>query len=127
MALLRSTPYLGRILRFLICGSSAAALNTDFAVNANGTLVLMERSRFGNCSMVEAVRLSVKIAGRMLNWTYSESNRSGDHIWCISDVSKFKSHYPQWEFKYDIQDMPEQVYAHTAEHYEVYTEFLTKD
>lgn len=63
----------------------------------------------------------------MLNWTYSESNRSGDHIWWISDVSKFKSHYPQWEFKYDIQDMLEQIYAKTAERYEVYTEFLTKD
>ena len=38
-------------------------------------------------------------AKRLLNWTYSELNRSGDHIWWISDVSKFKSHYPGWEFK----------------------------
>ena len=26
----------------------------------------------------------------------------GDYIWYISDVSKFKSHYPEWNFTYDI-------------------------
>ncbi|HLM77987.1 MAG TPA: NAD-dependent epimerase/dehydratase family protein, partial [Rubrobacteraceae bacterium] len=53
-------------------------------------------SRFSNCSMLEAVRLCEEIAGRQLDWDYSESNRSGDHIWWISDVSKFRSHYAGW-------------------------------
>lgn len=70
--------------------------------------------RFSNCSMLEAVQLCEKIAGKKLNWTYSESNRSGDHIWWISDVGKFKSHYPDWEFKYNIRDILEQIHTKTA-------------
>ena len=26
-------------------------------------------------------------------------NRVGDHIWYISDINKFKDHYPQWKPK----------------------------
>jgi CDP-paratose 2-epimerase len=73
-------------------------------------------SRFSSCSVLEAVQLCEKIAGKKLNWTYSESNRSGDHIWWISDVSKFKSHYPDWEFKYDLQDMLRQIYLRIEEY-----------
>jgi len=72
-------------------------------------------SRFSNCSMLEAVRLCEEIAGRQLDWDYSESNRSGDHIWWISDVSKFRSHYPGWDFEYDIRDMLEQIHAKTVD------------
>ena len=72
-------------------------------------------SRFSNCSMLEAVRLCEEIAGRKLDWDYSESNRSGDHIWWISDVSKFRSHYPGWDFEYDIRDMLEQIHAKTVD------------
>jgi CDP-paratose 2-epimerase len=73
--------------------------------------------RFSNCSMLEAVRLCEEIAGKKLNWTYSESNRSGDHVWWISDVSKFKSHYPGWDLKYDIRDILEQIHAKTVERF----------
>jgi len=72
-------------------------------------------SRFSNCSMLEAVRLCEEIAGRQLDWDYSESNRSGDHIWWISDVSKFRSHYAGWDFEYDIRDMLEQIHAKTVD------------
>ncbi len=62
-------------------------------------------SRHSNCSMLEAIKLSEKIAGKKLNWSYSETNRIGDHIWWISDVSKFKNHYPKWEYKYGLSDI----------------------
>ena len=75
-------------------------------------------SRFSNCSMLEAVQLCEEIAGKRLNWTYSETNRSGDHIWWVSDVSKFKSHFPGWEVRYDVQDMLEQIHAKTVERFE---------
>ena len=77
----------------------------------------MGGSRFSNCSMLEAVRLCEEIAGRKLDWSYSESNRSGDHIWWISDVSRFKSHYPDWDFNYDIRDILEQIHAKTVERF----------
>jgi CDP-paratose 2-epimerase len=65
--------------------------------------------------MFEAVRLCEEIAGKKLNWTYSEANRSGDHIWWISDVSRFKAHYPDWDFKYDIRDILEQIHTKIVE------------
>ncbi len=71
--------------------------------------------RFSNCSMLEAVQLCEEIAGKKLNWTYSETNRSGDHIWWIGDLSRFKSHYPNWDIKYNVRDILEQIYAKTVE------------
>ena len=45
-----------------------------------------------------------------MNYSYSESNRIGDHIWYISDVSKFKTHYPDWTWKYDIESTFIEIY-----------------
>lgn len=59
-------------------------------------------ARHSNISMLEAIKELEKLTGKKLDWEYVEENRSGDHIWYISDVSKFKSHYPEWEFKYGI-------------------------
>ena len=73
--------------------------------------------RFSNCSMLEAVQLCEEIAGKKLDWTYSESNRSGDHIWWISDLSKFKSHYPGWEVEHDIRDILQQIHDRTVERF----------
>jgi CDP-paratose 2-epimerase len=38
-----------------------------------------------------------------MNWSYSEQNRTGDHIWWISDVRRFQNDYPQWRYRYDIE------------------------
>jgi CDP-paratose 2-epimerase len=67
-------------------------------------------SRFSNCSMLEAIKICEQIAEKKLNWTYLESNRIGDHIWWISDVRKFKNHYPDWNFTYGIQDILEEIF-----------------
>ena len=58
--------------------------------------------RFANCSMLEAIDECELIAGKKLSYSYSETNRIGDHIWYISDVNKFKGHYPNWNWKYDL-------------------------
>jgi CDP-paratose 2-epimerase len=59
-------------------------------------------SRFSNCSMLEAIDICEKIAGKKLNYSLSDQNRIGDHIWYISDVNKFRKHYPEWEYKFDL-------------------------
>ncbi len=67
-------------------------------------------SRHSNCSMQEAVAISENLSGKRLQYVYTDKNRVGDHIWYISDVNKFKSHFPQWEYKYNIQDILEDIY-----------------
>jgi CDP-paratose 2-epimerase len=59
-------------------------------------------SRFANCSVVEAIGKIETLTGRPMKWTYSEEPRAGDHIWWISDVRRFRSHYPDWNLTYDI-------------------------
>jgi CDP-paratose 2-epimerase len=66
--------------------------------------------RHSNCSMLEAIAICEEITSNKMNYTYSENNRIGDHIWWISDVSKFKSHYPEWNWKYSLKDIMVQIH-----------------
>jgi len=66
--------------------------------------------RFSNCSMIEAIELCEKITGNPFNYSYTEDNRSGDHIWYISDITKFRSHYPAWNYQYSLEDTLEQIF-----------------
>jgi CDP-paratose 2-epimerase len=67
-----------------------------------GEVYNMGGSRHSNISMLEAIDKIEQIAGYKVNYTVSDTPRIGDHIWYISDVSKFKSHYPDWNYMYDI-------------------------
>lgn len=67
--------------------------------------------RFSNCSIREAARTCEKIAGKKLDWSYSKSNRSGDHIWWISDIQRFKSHYSEWSLTYGIEEILTEIYT----------------
>jgi len=67
-------------------------------------------SRYSNCSMLEAIQLCEEITGHKMQWTYDSTNRIGDHIWWISSVKKFKSHYPSWNIKFAIKDILVQLY-----------------
>jgi CDP-paratose 2-epimerase len=67
-------------------------------------------SRFSNCSMIEAIDMCEQMTGKKMNVTYTQDNRVGDHIWYISDVRKFKSHYPEWNYKYTMKDILEQIH-----------------
>jgi CDP-paratose 2-epimerase len=70
----------------------------------------MGGSRHSNCSMLEAITTCQELAGRPLDWTYSEENRSGDHIWWISDVRAFQKDYPEWEYTYDIDTIIREIH-----------------
>lgn len=66
--------------------------------------------RFANCSMKEAIVVCEEITGKKMNYSYSENSRVGDHIWYISDLSKFKNHYPGWNYKYDLKTTLEEIF-----------------
>ena len=76
-----------------------------------GEVYNMGGSRFSNCSMAEAIGLCEEIAGRKMNVRYSEENRSGDHIWWISSVEKFRRHYPSWKLTYDVPAILREIHA----------------
>jgi CDP-paratose 2-epimerase len=66
-------------------------------------------SRHSNCSIIEAIDIIKQISGKQLKYSLAKDNRIGDHIWWISDIQKFKSHYPDWNYKYDLNDIISQI------------------
>jgi CDP-paratose 2-epimerase len=70
----------------------------------------MGGGRYSHCSMLEGIRLCEDITGKKLNWTYADDHRSGDHIWYISDLSKFESHYPDWRVTFDLKGILTDIY-----------------
>jgi CDP-paratose 2-epimerase len=75
-------------------------------------------SRHSNCSMLEAIQICEELSGKKLNYTYAEDNRIGDHIWYISDVRKFQAHYPNWQYKYNLRNILEEIYMAQVERLE---------
>jgi CDP-paratose 2-epimerase len=90
------------------------AFHEFFKAPRQGEVYNIGGSRFSNCSMLEAINLSQEITNRELDWKYKEQNRIGDHIWWISDVSKFQSHYPVWRLQYDISKILREIYDANA-------------
>ena len=74
----------------------------------------MGGSRFSNCSVLEAIHYCEIITGKKLNRSYIETNRIGDHIWWISDVGKFKRHYPDWDLSYSVIDILKEIFQNNA-------------
>jgi CDP-paratose 2-epimerase len=79
----------------------------------SGEAYNMGGSRFGSCSMLEAIGLCQEISGKKLKWSYVESSRQGDHVWWISDVSRFRSHYPGWNLTYNVETILREIYDAT--------------
>ncbi len=75
-------------------------------------------SRFSHCSMLEAIKICEEISGNKLQHTYQEINRTGDHIWYVSDVSKFQRHYPQWSLTKDIPAILGEIYEFNTTRWE---------
>jgi len=65
--------------------------------------------RFSNCSVIEALDLVEEIAKVKIKRINIKQNRAGDHIWYISDFSKFKKHYPNWKQKFNTRKIIEEL------------------
>jgi CDP-paratose 2-epimerase len=86
------------------------AFDRFFQRPGSGEVYNIGGSRFSNCSMVEAISMCEEISGRKMNWKYGTENRIGDHIWWISDISKFQSHYPGYELQFDCHAILREIH-----------------
>jgi len=64
-----------------------------------------------NVSMMEAIELTQEIAKRDLDFQISNEARIGDHVWYVSDTSKFQAAYPGWKVSIGIQQILEEMVA----------------
>jgi CDP-paratose 2-epimerase len=80
-----------------------------------GAVYNMGGGRRSNCSMLEAIDVCERISGRKLQWELSDENRIGDHRWWISDVSDFAADYPDWQPRYGIDEILQEMYDQNVE------------
>ena len=66
--------------------------------------------RNNSTSILEAIDTINRIAEtNWSNYTISEKNRIGDHIWYISDLRKFKKDYPEWDITIGLEETIKQM------------------
>ncbi len=103
--------YQGKQVRDNIHSSDLVRMFTHYVQNPRPAEVYNAGGgRHSNCSMLEAIAMCEEISGKKLQWAYADDNRIGDHIWWISDVSKFRGHYPEWDYTYSIWDILQDIY-----------------
>lgn len=86
------------------------AFNEFYKAPRIGEVYNIGGSRYSHCSMAEAITMCEKITGKKMSWSYKEENRIGDHIWWVSDVRLFQSHYPNWKLTYNVNDILVQIH-----------------
>jgi len=84
----------------------------EFAANPRpGEVYNLGGGRKNSISVLEAIAKIEQLTGRKMSWKYVEQNRIGDHICYISDLTKFKSHYPNWKITIDLDEIFRQIMA----------------
>lgn len=71
--------------------------------------------RANSISILEAFERIALLSGREMKHEYFEHNRDGDHICYISDLTKMREHYPQWDISKSLDDIFEEIYVATMQ------------
>ncbi len=74
-----------------------------------GTIYNIGGGRYSNCSIIEALEMVEKLSNTKIKKEYMNKSRTGDHIWYISDLRKFKKDYPNWKQKYNTKKIIEEL------------------
>ena len=65
--------------------------------------------KYSNCSILEAINLIENKTKSKIKLKFLPQNRVGDHIWYISDLSKFKKDYPKWTVSYTTESIINEI------------------
>jgi CDP-paratose 2-epimerase len=68
-----------------------------------------------NTSMLEGIAMLERLMGRPMRWTYSDISRAGDHIWYVSDIRRFREHYPEWNLTYALDQVVEEIFLEMSD------------
>lgn len=102
--------YKGKQVRDNIHSHDVARFIDEFFKNPRcGEVYNLGGGRDNSCSILEAFSIAESITGNKMNYEYIDKNREGDHICYISDLSKMKNHYPDWDITIPLQEIFEQI------------------
>jgi CDP-paratose 2-epimerase len=66
--------------------------------------------RANSCSILEAFAGIEAISGKKMIYEYKDQNRAGDHICYISDLSKMRMHYPDWDITKSLEQILNEIH-----------------
>jgi CDP-paratose 2-epimerase len=108
--------YKGKQVRDQIHSYDVAHLFMEFfRAPRCGEVYNLGGGRANSLSILETVDL-LTARGLHLRYTYRDTNRIGDHICYISDLSKLRAHFPNWKMQYDVTRILDEIAARHERH-----------
>jgi CDP-paratose 2-epimerase len=103
--------YKGKQVRDQIHSYDVAHLFLEFFRSPRcGEVYNLGGGRANSLSILETVDALAGI-GLKLRYSYKDTNRVGDHICYISDLSKLRAHFPNWKMQYDLPRILHEIAA----------------
>ena len=102
--------YKGKQVRDNIHSHDVVAAMDAFArAPRPGEVYNLGGGRANSISMIEAIRGIEARTGKKLDHEYVDEARKGDHICYISDMAKFRSHYPKWSLRHPLESVLDEM------------------
>ncbi|HWQ52582.1 MAG TPA: NAD-dependent epimerase/dehydratase family protein [Bryobacteraceae bacterium] len=101
--------YKGKQVRDQIHSKDVARLFLTFCEHPRcGEVYNMGGGRANSISILETITTLADM-GHKLEYRYEDTNRKGDHICYISDLTKLKAHYPDWRLEHNLPSILEEM------------------
>jgi len=98
--------YKGKQVRDQIHSSDVLAAFAEFTEKPrSGEVYNLGGGRENSASILECIQKIEVLTGKNISWKYVDQARVGDHICYISDLTKFKSHYPNWRINCPLDEI----------------------
>jgi len=104
--------YKGKQVRDNIHSYDVVRAIEEFSENPRpGEVYNLGGGRENSISVIEGIGRIELMTERKMAWRYVEEARKGDHICYISNLGKFKSHYPNWKVTRSLDVILEEIIA----------------
>ncbi len=102
--------YKGKQVRDNIHSFDVIRAVEEFARNPRpGEVYNIGGGRANSISILEAVARIEQLSGNKIRREYRDQPRTGDHICYISNLAKFRSHYPNWEITHSLDKILKEI------------------
>ena len=102
--------YKGKQVRDQIHSSDVVAAFRAFIQSPkSGVVYNLGGGRGNSASILERIDLIEEITGEQLQYSYTEQNRIGDHICYISNLTKIKNDFPEWDIQVSLHQIVEEM------------------
>jgi CDP-paratose 2-epimerase len=102
--------YKGKQVRDQIHSADVVAAFDAFFENPHaGEAYNLGGGRENSASILECFAMLAGRLGRPVRWRYTDAARRGDHICYISNLAKFRAHFPQWKITRSLDMIVDEI------------------